>query len=225
MPAIHPDITFVPAVQIDDLSDGASAGDWVSMKNWGHCDIVIMIGETAGATCAVTLDQATLVDGTGSKTLSFSTYYRTGFRLDYDGASGSFTVGETVTGAGAGSGVVVEDNGDHLIMHTYNGTTFVDNEVLTGGTSGTTANANGVQKNEDILVEATASSDTFTIPATANRMYVIPVDAEMLDVSGGFDCLQLDLADAGSSQTDGGALYVMSKPRYAAKVPQTAIYD
>lgn len=213
---------IVPAVFPVDLSAGPKAGDFISMKNYGHCDVVIMIGPTAGATVAVTLDKANAVSG-GTTTLSFTKYYSTGFRLDYDGASGSFTVGETVTGAGGGTGVVVKDNGDYLIMHTYNGTTFVDNETITGGTSGTTASANGIQKNEDILVERTASSDTFTIPATANRTYVIPVDADML--GDGYDCFQVDLGDAGSSQTDGVAFYVMGEPRYNATIAETAIYD
>ena len=120
MPAIKPDIHIVPAVFPIDLSGGAQAGDFVSMKNYGHCDVVIMIGPTAGATVAVTLDKATLVSG-GTTDLEFTRYYSTGFRLDYDGASGAFTVGETVTGGGGGTGVVVYDNGDHLICHTFNG--------------------------------------------------------------------------------------------------------
>lgn len=222
MPAINPEIHIVPAVTPIDLSGGAQAGDFVSMKNYDHCDAVIMIGATAGATCAVTLDKAASVAG-GTTELEFTRYYSTGFRLDYTGASGSFTVGETVTGAGSGSGVVYKDNGDHLICHTYNGTTFVDGETITGGTSGTTASANGIQKNEDILVPRTATSNTFTIPATANRTYVIPVDAAML--GDGYDCFQVDLGDAGSSQTDGVAMYVMSKPRYAGEIAETAIYD
>jgi hypothetical protein len=222
MPAIKSDIHIVPAVFPIDLSGGAQAGDFVSMKNYGHCDVVIMIGPTAGATCAVTLDKATAVAG-GTTELEFTTYYSTGFRLDYDGASGPFTVGETVTGGGGGTGVVVYDNGDHLICHTFNGTTFVDDETITGGTSLNTASANGIQKNEDILVPRTASSNTFTIPATANRTYVIPIDDTML--GDGYDCLQVDLADAGSSQTDGVAFYVMSQPRYAGEIAETAIYD
>jgi len=220
MPAIKNH--YVPGVTPIDLSGGPLAGDFVSMKNYEHCDVVIMIGATAGATCAVTMDKAAAVTG-DTVTLAFTKYYSTGFRLDYSGANGSFSVGETITGDGGGTGVVYQDNGDHLIMHTFNGTTFVDGETITGGTSLKTAKASGIQKNEDILVPRTAESDTFTIPATANRTYVIPVDADML--GDGYDCFQVDLGDAAAAQTDGVAIYVMSGPKYNGEIPETAIYD
>lgn len=213
---------YVIGVSPIDLSGGAQPGDFVSMKNYEHCDVVIQVGATAGGACIVTMDKAAAVAG-DTVTLAFTDYYSTGFRINYTGRSAAFTVGETVTGTGAGTGVVYQDNGDHLICHTFNGTTFVDEETLTGDISESTASANGIQINEDILVPRTATSDTFTIPATANRTYVIPVDADMLGT--GYDCFQVDLGDAEESQTDGVAIYVMSMPRYNAEIPETAIYD
>jgi hypothetical protein len=48
----------------------------------------------------------------------------------------------------------------------------------------------------DTLTEAAATSNTFNAGgAAASQMYLIPVKAEMLDVTNGFDCLRADVAD------------------------------
>ena len=49
------------------------AGDWVSLKNYRHLTILIHLDVASGtASGAVTLDQATAVAGTGTKTLAFT---------------------------------------------------------------------------------------------------------------------------------------------------------
>lgn len=67
---IHP----VGAIRPVDLSGGANAGDWVSLKNYKKCLILFhsAIG-TAGDDPTVTLLQATAVAGTGSKALNINT--------------------------------------------------------------------------------------------------------------------------------------------------------
>lgn len=53
----------------------------------------------------------------------------------------AFFNGETVTGAGGGTGIVCHDTYEgelRLLLHTRNGTAFVAAEAITGGTSGTT---------------------------------------------------------------------------------------
>lgn len=65
---------IVGAIRPVDLSGGANAGDWVSLKNYKHAVIVFhsAIG-TAGDDPTVTLLQASAVAGTGSKALNINT--------------------------------------------------------------------------------------------------------------------------------------------------------
>lgn len=53
-----------------DLSGGANNGDWVSMKGYERCSIILFKGAgTAGDDPTLTLQQATDVAGTGAKDL------------------------------------------------------------------------------------------------------------------------------------------------------------
>lgn len=56
-----------------DMSAAANNGDWVSMKNYNRCAIIVFkAAGTAGDTPTVTLTQATDVSGTSSKALNFT---------------------------------------------------------------------------------------------------------------------------------------------------------
>jgi len=66
--------TEILAVPID-TTGAVVASDWLSMAHYDHVDLHILQGAWAGGTPAVTLDQATAAAGTGTKTLSFVTYY------------------------------------------------------------------------------------------------------------------------------------------------------
>lgn len=58
------------------LATTVGDGDYVSMKNYRHCSIVLVVDNGATVTgCAVTLKQATDVAGTSEKALGFSTMY------------------------------------------------------------------------------------------------------------------------------------------------------
>jgi hypothetical protein len=60
---------FVPV----DMSAAANNGDWVSMKNFARCTIVLFkAAGTAGDDPVLTVRQATAVDGTGAKALNFT---------------------------------------------------------------------------------------------------------------------------------------------------------
>jgi len=214
---------IVPAVWPVDLNTADNPGDYVSLKNYGHCTVDISIGVTTG-TSVVTLVQATTVAGTGAKALAFTKAWMTGAKLKINTKTGNFTVGETVTGAGGASGVVYKDNGDHLLLYTVNATAFVNAETVTGGTSGITAKADGIGIDADMLLPFVVASNTFTIPAVSNRKYVIEVDACELDSANEYDCMMLDLADA-SNGCIGSANYILSLPRYTAEPMPTAIYD
>jgi hypothetical protein len=204
-----------------DSQDGALASDIISLKKHPQADIYIMIGATIGKAGAVTLHKGTSVSSAATA-LAFSRYLSTGFVLDYDGESVDTpaAAGETVTGAGGGIGYVYRDLGNRLICYAFNGTTFVDNEVLTFS-GGKTAVANGIQKNEDIMVPRTATSNTFDIAAVGNKMYCIPINAA--DLGDGYDCLELNVADLDTTEL--AAWVVLSDARYMAEVPETAIYD
>lgn len=73
------------------------------------------------------------------------------------------------------------------------------------------------------LVKATVT-DTFNLD-TANKMYVIEVDASSLDMANDFDCVTLSVASPGANADFYGACYVLSEPRYAAATPPNALTD
>lgn len=55
----------------------ARAGDWVSMKHFGHCTVILFAGAgTAGEDPVITMQQATAVAGTNAKDLLFDTIYK-----------------------------------------------------------------------------------------------------------------------------------------------------
>jgi len=221
MQHINNDFVVVPMTFPTTDQTGTVSSDILSLKNYGHVDIVITVG-AIGKAAAVTLNKSAAV-AAATVSLAFARYLSTGFILEYDGASVDTpaAAGETVTGAGGGIGYVYKDYGNKLACYAFNGTTFVDNEVLTFS-GGKTAVANGIQKNEDIMVPRTASSDTFNLAAVANKQYVIPVDGS--DLGDGYDCFQVEIADCDTA-THVSIHAILSEPRYIAEIPETAIYD
>jgi len=221
MQRVNSDYVCVP-ILFAQQHDGALAGDIISLKNYRQADFFVMIGDTLGQVGAITLKKGTAVSAAATA-LAFSRYLETGFVIEYDGASNDTVeaAGAAFTGAGGGAGVVFKDLGDKLIAYGYNGTTFVDNEVITFTTSGRTAVANGIQKNEDILVPRTAAANTFNIQNEVDRLYCIPIRAEML--GDGYDVCTINVADLNT--TDIAAWAILSEPRYMQEIPETAIYD
>jgi len=210
-------LTFPTTDQTSTVSS-----DIASMKNYGHVDLFITVGPI-GKAAAITLNKSAAV-AAATVALAFTKFYSTGFVLEYDGASNEVieAAGAAFTGAGGGAGVVYKDTGNKLIAYGYNGTTFVDNETITFTTSGRTAVANGIQKNEDIMVPRTASSNTFDLAAVASKQYCIPIDAA--DLGDGYDCIQVEVADCDTA-THIAIDAIFSKPRYGSEIPETAIYD
>jgi hypothetical protein len=72
------------------------------------------------------------------------------------------------------------------------------------------------------MVPRTASSNTFDIAAVANKQYCIPLEAA--DLLDGYDCAQVEIADCDTA-THLAIDAILSKPRYMAEIPETAIYD
>lgn len=221
MQEINKDFFVVPMTFPTIDQTNTISSDIISLKNYRHADIVIQVGPI-GKAAAVTLEKSAAV-AAASTAMAFSRYLSTGFVLEYDGASTDTpaAAGETVTGAGGGIGYVYKDLGGKLVCYAFNGTTFVDNEALTFS-GGKTAVANGIQKNEDIMVPRTASSNTFNLAAVASKQYVIPVDAA--DLLDGYDCVQVEIADCDTA-THVAIFAILSEPRYVQEIPETAIYD
>lgn len=74
------------------------------------------------------------------------------------------------------------------------------------------------------LVKKAASSNTFNL-AAANKSYVIHVDATMLDVAGGFDCVTLAVASPGANNDFYSVEYILSDARYQQATPPSALVD
>jgi hypothetical protein len=218
---INIDYVKVPLLFPTTDQTSTVSSDIASMKNYQHVDLCIDVG-AIGKAAAVTLEKSAAV-AAASTALSFTNYYSTGFILDYDGASSDTpaAAGETVTGNGGGIGYVYKDLGGRLICYAFNGTTYVDNEALTFS-GGKTAVADGIQKNEDIMVPRTATSNTFDLAAVASKQYIIPVDASML--GDGYDCIQVEIADCDTA-THLSIDAIFSKPRYGSEIPETVLYD
>jgi hypothetical protein len=64
-----------------------------------------------------------------------------------------------------------------------------------------------------ILVKKAAASNTFNL-ATAQKTYVIEVDARMLDEAGGFDCITFAGASPGANADFYSVSYTMHGSRY-----------
>ena len=77
----------------------------------------------------------------------------------------------------------------------------------------------------DTLTETAVTSDTFTTLTTDNKnlLYVIEVDADDLDVAGGFDCLRVDVLLMANAV--GFVQYILTGARYSSPVAVSAIVD
>lgn len=73
--------------------------------------------------------------------------------------------------------------------------------------------------------ETTVASDTFNLPATANTITVIEVDAASLDVSGGFDCVRVGVASPGSNADLIAVVAILGGPRFAQALMPDAKVD
>lgn len=85
------------------------------------------------------------------------------------------------------------------------------------GTSEKALGFSWVWKNENIttetLTKTAVTSNTFSSTADVNeKLFVIEVDTDSLDVDGGFDCFRVALADAAA--TTASVVYVLSQPRF-----------
>lgn len=167
---IAEELKIVSAIIPVNLATAANNGDYISLKNYGHVDVVVFKGAgTAGEDPVITLKQATTVAGAGAKALKFQTIYTN---------VGTQTSADTLT----------KVEGTDIPRSTTDESTYLN-----------------------------------TDSAEAEGLFVIPVDASMLDVDGGFDCVAVQIPDVGAAAQIGCALYFLSVPRNSTTV--TAITD
>jgi len=170
---MNPNVDFAEQVQVVsgflpvDMSSGANNGDWVSLKGYERCTIILFKNAgTAGDDPTLTLQQATAVAGTGAKDLAvIDKVYK---KQD-----------TTLTGVG----------------------TFT------------------------LDTQSAATSYTDATSAEDAAIWVIDVQAEELDVTNGFDCIQASIADVGTNAQIGAVLYLLWPARYGGQVLDSAIAD
>jgi len=75
------------------------------------------------------------------------------------------------------------------------------------------------------FVETAVTASTFDLPAVANTINVIEIDADMLDVTNGFDCMAVKSASPGSNADLLTALYILHGARYPQRVMLDAKTD
>jgi len=68
------------------------------------------------------------------------------------------------------------------------------------------------------VTQAAANTYTHTDAAEQDLIWVVEIDADTLDVDGGFDCVSASVADVGGNAQLGYLFYILSQPRY----PQAA---
>jgi hypothetical protein len=71
--------------------------------------------------------------------------------------------------------------------------------------------------------QTAASTYTSATAGEEEAVWVVEIDADELDVDGGFDCIRADISDVGSTSQIGNLLYVLTEPRYAAETMPSAI--
>src|SRR5690606_715514 len=75
------------------------------------------------------------------------------------------------------------------------------------------------------VTQAAANSYTDEDAAEAQKIWVVDIKADMLDVDGGYDCIQASVADVGSTSQSGCVLYLLYGPRYRSGRLPSAIAD
>ncbi len=206
------------------FNDAAVDTEWISMANYGHATVLIAVGDTSAAACAVTVNEATTNTGTGEQVLTYTQLWSTAQKLVINTVSGTFSIGETITQTGGNTNTaeLYRASKDYLIVrHLTNGTTWSDGAVITGGTSSATAVMDGTGQDEDTFVTTnTAPSSTFSIPDATFKGYIIEIDAESLTVSDGYDHIQIAFASAANIM---GGWVVLTQPRQRSKPMPSAL--
>jgi hypothetical protein len=74
------------------------------------------------------------------------------------------------------------------------------------------------------LVATAVAANTFNLD-TAQKLWVIEVDAESLDVANGFDCVTVGIASPGANNDFYSVEYLLSAARYEESTPPSPLVD
>lgn len=97
-----------------DLQTGPISGDYVSLKNYDHCQMVLFTGAGTGVS-AVTVKQAQDVAGTGEKAFSFNKVFKVTDHTASDVAAEVAVTSDTFsTGGVANEAFAIEIDADML---------------------------------------------------------------------------------------------------------------
>ena len=138
--------------------------------------------------------------------VSFKHYNRC--TVVYFGEAGTAGDDPTLTFAQA---TLVDGTGDKAL-------TVVDTIHIKAGT----LTAVGVNT---LVTQTAAATYIDATHAEIQKIYQIDVQAEDLDVAGGFDCMRVTVADVGTTGQLSSMIYIMSEPRYGESILLSAIVD
>lgn len=71
--------------------------------------------------------------------------------------------------------------------------------------------------------QAAGNTYTNTTASENEAIWVIDIQADSLDADNGYDCIQVTIADAGSTNQMGALLFVLHEPRYSKEGGLSAI--
>jgi len=112
-------LQIVPIMAPVDTNDGATTGDYVSLKGFKRCLVVVVYGDgTAASDLDLVLYQATTVAGAGAKVLNAlqtGRIYRKG-AADYATLAAAASTWEKITQATADEKYEPSDNGEEVGM-------------------------------------------------------------------------------------------------------------
>ncbi|MGD9880469.1 MAG: hypothetical protein AB7F22_10560 [Reyranella sp.] len=75
------------------------------------------------------------------------------------------------------------------------------------------------------VTQAADNEYTDATSAEVQKIWVIDIKAEDLDVDNGFDCIRASVGDAGTANQIAAMLYILHEPRYAKEGGVSAIAD
>jgi hypothetical protein len=75
------------------------------------------------------------------------------------------------------------------------------------------------------VTQTAASTYTDATSAEVAAIWVVEIDAQDLDVNGGFDCVRARVADVGGNAQLGSLLYILTEARFGASPMPSAIID
>lgn len=76
-----------------------------------------------------------------------------------------------------------------------------------------------------VFAKTAVVSNTFNLPATANTVTVLEIDAEELDVTNGFDCVRVSVASPGANADLLSIIYLLKEPRFNGAILPDAKID